>query len=114
MSSQFKIQKKHDIEWEDRHYFCSEELDEVIGLLHNYDDGWMIYSPQDPFFNNDLQGCNEYEIDVGLIELVLNKINDGTITDDEITVDKHELIRFLEACIRNGRKTGGTVFLGVF
>ena len=113
MSSQFKIQKKHEIEWEDRHYFSCSELDEVIGLLHNYDDGWMIYSPQDPCFNNDLQGCNEYEIDVGLVELVLNKINNGEITDDELTVDKHELIRFLEACIRNGRKTDGTVFIDV-
>ena len=114
MSSQFKIQNKHEIEWEDNYYFSSDELDKVIRFLWNYDDGYMIYSPQDPFFNNELQGCNEYEIDVGLVELVLNKINDGTITNNEIPVNKSELIRFLEACIRNGRKTDGTVFIDVF
>ena len=113
MSSQFKIQNKHEIEWEDNYYFSCDELDKVIEFLRKYDEGYMIYSPQDPHCFN-LGGSDEYEIDVGLIELVLNKINNGEITDDEIPVDKHELIRFLEACIRNGRKTGGTVFVDVF
>ena len=111
MSDQFKIQNKHEIEWEDNYYFSSDELDEVIEFLRKYDEGYMIYSPQDPHCFN-LGGCDEYEISLDLIELVLNKINDGEI-DDEIPVNKSELIRFLEACVRNGRKTGGTAFIDV-
>ena len=111
MSGQFKIQNKHEIEWEDNYYFSSSELDKVIEFLRKYDEGYMIYSPQDPHCFN-LSGCDEYEISLDLIELVLNKINDGEI-DDEIPVNKSELIRFLEACVRNGRKTGGTVFIDV-
>lgn len=112
MSSRFKIQKKHDIEWEDKYYFYSEELDKVISFLQKYDDGYMIHSPQDPHCFN-LEGCDEYEIEVSLIEHVLDRINNGTIPDSDLPVDKHELIRFLEACIRNGRKTNGTVFIDV-
>ena len=112
MSNQFKIQNKHEITWEDNYYFSSSELDKVIEFLRKYDDGYMIYSPQDPHCFN-LGGCDEYEINVSLTELILNKIDDGTITDDEIPVNKSELIRFLEACIRNGRKTDGTVFIDV-
>ena len=107
MSDQFKIQNKHEIAWEDNYYFNCDELDKVIEFLRKYDEGYMIYSPQDPHCFN-LSGCDEYEISLDLIELVLN-----TITDDELPVDKSELIRFLEACIRNGRKTDGTVYIDV-
>lgn len=109
---QFMIQNKHEVEWEYNYYFCGSELDKVIEFLRKYDEGYMIYSPQDPHYFN-LSGCDEYEINIDLVELVLNKINNGEITDDEFTVDKNELICFLEACIRNGRKTNGTVYIHV-
>lgn len=109
---QFIIQNKHEIDWEYNYHFCGSELDKVISFLQRYDDGYMIYSPQDPSLCN-LEGCDEYEINVGLVELVLNKINNSEITNDEIPVNKQELISFLEACVRNGRKTNGTVYLDV-
>lgn len=115
MSSQFKIQKKHDIQWDDKYYFSSHTLDDVINFLLKYDIGGQVQSANDPN-GFGLEGCDTYEIDSDLIDGILKKINEGSITESDFpdTVDHEQLIRFINDCSMHSKNTGGYVYLDVF
>ena len=115
MSSQFKIQKKHDIEWEQKYYFSSSTLDDVINFLLKYDKGYQFQSPNDPN-GFGLEGCEMYIIDDDLLKSILSKLESGEITEEDIPrrIDKEELKDFIVACIHHAKNTGGYAYVDVF
>ena len=115
MSSQFRIQKKRVVEWDSRHYFNSSTLDSVIGFLVKYDEGYQVQSANDPN-GFSLEGCDTYEIDADLIDVILKKIDNGSITESDFPADvnREELIQFLNDCLMHSKNTGGYVYLDVF
>lgn len=115
MSSQFRIQKKHEIEWDNRHYFNCRTLDSVIEFLVKYDRGYQVQSSNDPN-GISLEGCDTFEIDADLIDVILKKIDEGSITESDFPadVDREELIQFLNDCLMHSKNTGGYVYLDVF
>lgn len=116
MSSQFRIQKKRVVEWDSRHYFNSSTLDSVIGFLVKYDEGYQVQSANDPNGYDGLIGCDTYEIDADLIDVILKKIDEGSITESDFPddVDSKELVQFLNDCLMHSKNTGGYVYLDVF
>lgn len=115
MSNQFRIQKKRVVEWDSRHYFNSDTLDSVIEFLMKYDGGCQVQSANDPH-GFSLVGCDTYEIDADLIDVILKKIDKGSITESDFPskVDSEELVQFLNDCLMHSKNTGGYVYLDVF
>lgn len=118
MSEHFKIQNKHEIQWDSRYWFSYHLLDYVIIFIKNKLPSWAYWD----------NGCEDefvfvtYEIESllnnikeGKVEFPFEEISETDIKGSGYTKEKFnsELIEFLEKLVELGNKTDGYSYVDI-
>ena len=118
MSEHFKIQNKHEIQWDSRYWFSCHLLDYVIIFIKNKLPSWAYwdngYEDEFVFVTDEIESLLNNMKD-GKVEFPFEKIPEIDIKESGYTKENFnsELIKFLEKLVELGKKTDGYSYVDV-